>query len=72
MPPEPIFDCSTQIGCDLLRDFLLAKLMNGFRVATQSPPLNKLFQRPRQVRLQNLMERFPVSESKLVCKNPKK
>merc|ERR1711916_329267 len=21
MPPEPVFDCSNEIGCDLLRDF---------------------------------------------------
>ena len=49
----------------------LAELMNGYRVATGCPPLNKLFQRPRQVKLQTLAQRYPLEDASLVLKKRK-
>lgn len=63
LPPEPVFDCSTEVGRSLLKDFVLAKTMNGYRIASQCPPLNKLFQRPRDVRLRELEKRFPSNSA---------
>jgi hypothetical protein len=70
MPPEPIFDCSTSTGRDLLKDFLLAKMLNGYRIATQCPPLNKLFQRPRDVHLHELYKKFPCEEANIIRRAP--
>ena len=72
LPPSPVFDASTDVGKALLQDFLLAKTMNGFRTATSCSPLNKLFQRPRQVRLQNLAQRFPLQDAKVFVAGKKK
>lgn len=42
MPINPVFDVLTSAGREVFRSFLLSKVLNGYRSATLSPPLDKM------------------------------
>ena len=64
MPLNPSFDILTHSGREVFRSFLLAKIINGYRSATLSPPLDKMLKRPRVVQIANLVETYPMSATK--------
>lgn len=64
MPLNPVFDVLTQAGRSVFKDFLLCRLLNGYRSATVSPPLNQMLKRPRVVVLAKLLEQYPIANVK--------
>lgn len=64
MPLNPTFDVLTAAGRAVFKDFLLCRLLNGYRSATVSPPLNKMLRRPRSVVISKLIEKYPIDSVK--------
>ncbi len=74
LPINPVFETDTPTARDVLRSFLLAKVLNGYRAATLSPPLDKMLKRPRTVHIEKIVAQYPMSAAKKkhVLKTPKK
>ena len=73
MPPEPTFDVSTQEGREMFRYFFLTKIINGYRTAINSPPLDKMFKRPREACIKQIAQQFAFKgKSKHYIKAKKK
>ena len=64
MPLNPTFDVMTSAGRELFKSFLLCKVVNGYRSATISPPLDKMLRRPRAVIIEKLCENWPNKSKK--------
>lgn len=64
MPVNPVFDVTTPEGRDVFRDFLLCRVINAYRAAMTSPPLDKMLKRPRVVVIEKLLEAYPMSAQK--------
>jgi len=56
-PEAPPFDYSFDVGN--LKDFLFTKLHNGFLMAMNCPPMNRLFSTPRAATIKELGVNFP-------------
>jgi len=52
IPKDHLFDPGT------LKEFLLTKIANGYLKSIRSPPLNKLFEPPRQIALAELVNKY--------------
>jgi hypothetical protein len=74
LPINPVFEVGTSEGRGVLRSFLLAKVLNGYRAATLSPPLDKMLKRPRVVLIEKMVATYPATAAKKkhVLKAPKK
>lgn len=51
---EPIVPSNALFDLETMKDFLLTKIHNGYMVAKQVPPINRLFEMPRQQAINNI------------------
>eukprot|EP01092_Planopodium_desertum_P008591 TRINITY_DN35_c0_g2_i1.p1 TRINITY_DN35_c0_g2~~TRINITY_DN35_c0_g2_i1.p1 ORF type:complete len:168 (+),score=3.46 TRINITY_DN35_c0_g2_i1:48-506(+) len=59
LPSNPTFTVESDEEKTIFKDFLLTKVINGYRTAIQSPPLDKMFKRPREASIINVAKAFP-------------
>ena len=59
LPENPTFDVGCEEGKEHFRNFFLTKLINGYRTAIESPPLDKMFKRPREAGIKQIIQQFP-------------
>ena len=71
-PKNPTFDVSTEEGKECFRNFFLTKLVNGYRTAINSPPLDKMFKRPREAGIKKVISNFPFKGKAKHKRKPQK
>eukprot|EP01091_Cochliopodium_minus_P000913 TRINITY_DN1080_c0_g6_i1.p1 TRINITY_DN1080_c0_g6~~TRINITY_DN1080_c0_g6_i1.p1 ORF type:complete len:739 (-),score=227.44 TRINITY_DN1080_c0_g6_i1:18-2234(-) len=72
LPKNPTFDTSCDEGKEAFRNFFLTKLVNGYRNAINSPPLDKMFKRPREAGIKQVVQLFPFKGKAKHKRKPKK
>ena len=72
LPKTPIFSVKNPQDREIFRNFLLTKLVNGYLTATDCPPLDKMFKRPREVSVSNIVENFPHQKTAIIKGKKKK
>ena len=62
LPKKPVFSVKTKQEREVFKNFLLTKLINGYLTATACAPLDKMFKRPREFSLTDILETYPASK----------